>query len=99
MNIEQIKKHIECQHANQSSDNIKSIVYGGIDGVITTFCIIASGYGAEINFNIIIIIGLSNIIADGLSMGFGDFISSKLEKNYIDSETRYMNFIIHENMK
>jgi len=87
MNIEEIRQHQENQHAGNSSEKIKSIVYGGIDGVITTFCIIASGFGASIGFNIIIIIGLSNIIADGLSMAFGDFISSKLEKNYIETET------------
>ena len=87
MNFQQIEEHIENQHAGQSSNSIKSIVYGGIDGIITTFCILATGIGASIDYNIIIIISLSNILADGLSMGFGDYISSSLEKKYIESET------------
>jgi len=86
MTMEGIKEHVETQHAGKSSQNIKSIVYGGIDGVITTFSIIASAYGAGLAYNTIIVLGISNLIADGFSMGFGDFISSRLESKYVMSE-------------
>ena len=51
-----IEAHIDEQHAGKDSQSIKSIAYGGVDGVITTFSIIASAYGASLDYNLIIII-------------------------------------------
>ena len=93
-----IESHIEEQHAGKDSQSIKSIAYGGVDGVITTFSIIASAYGASLDYNIIIIMGLSNLIADGFSMGFGDYVSSRLENNYIKSELKKETYEFHHNI-
>ena len=93
-----IEAHMQEQHAGKDSQSIKSIAYGGVDGVITTFSIIASAYGASLDYNIIIIMGLSNLIADGFSMGFGDYISSRLENNYIKSELKKETYEFHNNI-
>lgn len=88
MNINEIIEHIEKEHATKAAHNIKSFTYGGIDGVITTFAIMAAAVGADLDPKIVIIMGFSNLIADALSMGFGDYLSSTAEKNYINSEKK-----------
>ena len=55
----------------------RSIVYGGVDGIITMSNIISGINGANINVNYIIILGLSTLIADAISMGTSDFLSTK----------------------
>jgi len=86
IDINNIIEHIENEHANKTAHNIKSIIYGGIDGVITTFAIMAAAVGANLDPKIVIIMGFSNLIADAFSMGFGDYLSSNAERNYINSE-------------
>lgn len=83
-----IINHINENHSGNKSENIKSISYGGIDGIITTFSIICSSYAAMLNIKIIFLLSLSNLISDGFSMGFGDYISSRLETNYIKNELK-----------
>lgn len=58
---------------------IRSIVYGGLDGIVTTFSMVASSNGAAIPTALLFIIGFANLIADALSMSVGDFLSSKAE--------------------
>ena len=81
-----IKLHLENHHAKSSAKYIKNIIYGGIDGIITTFSIIAACFGANLNIKYIIAMGFANLIADGFSMGIGDYISSFFEAKYILSE-------------
>ncbi len=54
----------------------------GLDGVVTTFSIIASVAGASLPIESILILGFANLIADAISMGAGDFLSSKAEFAY-----------------
>jgi VIT1/CCC1 family predicted Fe2+/Mn2+ transporter len=65
---------------------IKSIVYGGLDGIVTTFAMVASSNGAAIPTTLLFIIGFANLMADALSMSVGDYLSSKAEVEY--DETR-----------
>ena len=81
-----INNHLESHHASHSAKYVKNIVYGGIDGIITTFSIIAACYGANLDLKYVITMGVANLIADGFSMGFGDYISSFFETKYILSE-------------
>ena len=81
-----IQSHLEAHHAKSTAKYIKNIIYGGIDGIITTFSIIAASFGANLEIKYIIAMGVANLIADGFSMGFGDYISSYFESNYILSE-------------
>lgn len=83
---ETLYQHIESNHANSSGKYIKNIVFGGLDGIITTFSIISASFGANFETKMIIIMGVANLIADGFSMGLGDFLSSYFENLYILSE-------------
>lgn len=81
-----IQEHLEENHAGTNAKYIKNIIYGGLDGIITTFSIIAASVGASLPIKSIIALGLANLVADGLSMGLGDYLSSIFENKYILSE-------------
>lgn len=69
-------------------EHLKSIVYGGLDGIITTFAVVAGASGGGLGTNVILILGFSNIFADALSMGMGDALSTKAENEHIMNERR-----------
>ena len=54
-------------------------VYGGIDGAITTFAIVAGVVGAEMSTRVILILGAANIIADGFSMAASNYSGTKAD--------------------
>lgn len=57
-------------------------IYGGIDGCVTTFAVVAGATGAHFHSHIIIILGFANLLADGLSMSIGSYLSSKSEAQH-----------------
>ena len=62
-------------------------VYGGIDGGVTTFAVVAGAIGAGLDSSVVIILGLANLIADGFSMSVGAYLSAKSEHdNYQRNE-------------
>lgn len=56
-------------------------VYGGIDGCVTTFAVVAGAVGAGLDSSIIIILGFANLLADGFAMSVGAYLSSKSERD------------------
>jgi len=56
---------------------IGEVTYGAIDGLVTTFAVIAGSVGAGFSRNIIIILALANVVADGFSMSVGCYFSTK----------------------
>ncbi len=57
--------------------HLAEFVYGGIDGSVTTFAVVAGATGAEMGSAVIIILGMANLLADGLSMSIGSYLSHK----------------------
>ena len=47
---------------------LRDFVYGGIDGAVTTFAIVAGVVGAALEPAVILILGFANLVADGFSM-------------------------------
>ncbi len=78
------------QHANEahlgSGGHIKSAVYGGLDGIITTFATVTSVAGSGLPHAVILILGLAHLVADGLSMGMGDMLSTQAENDMVRHE-------------
>jgi vacuolar iron transporter family protein len=56
---------------------IGEIVYGSIDGTVTTFAIIAGAAAASLSPEIVLILGFSNVLADGFSMASSNYLSAK----------------------
>jgi DNA damage-binding protein 1 len=53
---------------------------------LTAFAIVAGSAGGALDPSVVLILGFSNIFADALSMGVGEFLSSKAENEWILSE-------------
>lgn len=64
-----------------NKEYISEFVYGGIDGAITTFAVVAGAEGASLGIQVVVILGLANLIADGFSMSVGNFFSTKAERD------------------
>ncbi|MCP4383959.1 MAG: hypothetical protein GY798_21550 [Hyphomicrobiales bacterium] len=58
---------------------LRDWVYGGIDGTVTTFAVVAGVVGADLSASIVIILGLANLFADGFSMAAGNYSATKAE--------------------
>ena len=54
---------------------IRDIVYGANDGIITTFAVVAGVTGGALSTRAVLIVGVANLFADGLSMGVGNYLS------------------------
>jgi VIT1/CCC1 family predicted Fe2+/Mn2+ transporter len=80
--------------AGQQNSNLKDMIYGGIDGAVTTFAIVAGVEGAELPHSIIVALGLANILADGFSMAASNYSGTKAElddrKRIIQTEERHI---------
>ncbi len=56
---------------------LAEFVYGSIDGTVTTFAIIAGIAGAHLSAAIVVILGFSNVLADGFSMAASNYLSEQ----------------------
>jgi VIT1/CCC1 family predicted Fe2+/Mn2+ transporter len=65
---------------------LPSIVYGGSDGAVTTFSVMAGAAGAGLPARIVIILGLANLFADGFSMASADYLSEDSKTDSTRSE-------------
>ena len=70
---------------------LPEVVYGSIDGIVTTFAVVAGSVGADLTINIILILGMSNLLADGLSMSIGSYLSRKAEQDNYKKHLRSKN--------
>ncbi|HEX9817403.1 MAG TPA: VIT1/CCC1 transporter family protein [Patescibacteria group bacterium] len=61
---------------------LRNAVFGGLDGIVTTFAVMAGATGANLPTRVIIILGLANLLADGFSMGVGSYMGEKSEQQF-----------------
>lgn len=66
-------------HGHVLGPYIHDIVYGGNDGIVTTFAVVAGTVGAGLPWYVVVILGLANLFADGVSMAAGAYLSLKSE--------------------
>lgn len=96
MNPEQ---HAGAPRSNSVLDRFQKylgeFVYGGIDGSVTTFAVVAGSAGAGLDSAIVVILGFANLIADGFAMSVGSYLSTKSEEDNYEKhkkiETRAIN--------
>ena len=90
-----LKAHLEKEHTiSPFQTYLKEIVYGGNDGIVTTFAVVAGFSGAQIgaglptySFLTVLLFGTANLFADGVSMGLGNFLSLRSEKDLYKKES------------
>ncbi|MFH0851534.1 MAG: VIT1/CCC1 transporter family protein [Candidatus Peregrinibacteria bacterium] len=77
-----IAAHEEADvHGSRLREHIQGIVLGGNDGIVTTFAVVAGTVGAHLSSVVVIILGIANLLADGISMGAGVYLSLKSERD------------------
>jgi VIT1/CCC1 family predicted Fe2+/Mn2+ transporter len=59
-------------------------VLGSVDGAVTTFAIVAAAAGAGLSGGVAIVLGLANVLADGLSMAAGNYLKARADKHTIE---------------
>lgn len=84
-----IQRHLAHDHRRTPFQKyLKEIVYGGNDGIVTTFAVVAGFAGAGGNEGVIamgtgavLLFGLANLFADATSMGLGNFLSVRADQD------------------
>lgn len=61
------------------ASHLRDIVFGAIDGTVTTFAIVAGAVGAGLPSSVVVVLGLANLLADGFSMAVGNFLGTRAE--------------------
>ena len=59
---------------------LRDWVYGGIDGAVTTFAVVAGVVGAELQPAVVVVMGFANLAADGFSMAAGNYLGTRAER-------------------
>ncbi|CAD7965509.1 unnamed protein product [Amoebophrya sp. A25] len=59
---------------------VRPAVFGGLDGISTTFALLAGGVGVQLNITHLAALCLAQVFAGAFSMAFGEYVSSKAER-------------------
>jgi VIT1/CCC1 family predicted Fe2+/Mn2+ transporter len=65
---------------------IRDLVYGANDGLITTFAVVAGVAGGGLSLRVVLIVGAANLLADGLSMAAGNYLSIRSHESVLEAE-------------
>ncbi len=84
--IAKVYREASEEHGGSGSKYIGDFIFGGLDGIITTFAVVSGVVGANLGSSVILILGLANLFADGFSMAVGAYLSSKSENEYYQKE-------------
>ncbi len=76
------------EHTKDRGKYVKDLVYGALDGTVTTFAVVSGVQGASLSHSIVLILGFANLIGDGLSMAIGNYLGTKSELEYIKEERK-----------
>lgn len=55
---------------------LRDLVFGAVDGTVTTFAIVAGAVGANLGAGIVIVLGIANLLADGFSMAVSNYLAN-----------------------
>ena len=58
---------------------LRDMVYGALDGVITTMAVLAGAEGASLSMRVGLVLGMANLLGDGISMGASNYLGLRSE--------------------
>ncbi len=70
--------------ANGGGSSLGDAVLGGVDGIITTFAVVAGSAGGQLETPVVIVLGLANLIADGFSMAVSNYLGTRSRQEEVD---------------
>jgi len=71
-----------------SGEYVKSIIYGGLDGICSVFVSVAAVNGSHTSAVLVLILGMAKLFAGAISMGVGDWLSTRAEVDMAIRERR-----------
>lgn len=78
----------ESWHKSASGGMLRNVIYGFNDGLTANFGLIAGVVGASVESHIILISGVSGMLADALSMGSSGYLAAKSERELYENERK-----------
>lgn len=88
---EAIRRRLAEPHRH---DYIADAVLGAIDGCVTTFAVVAGATGGALSPQVVVILGLANLVADGFSMAISNYHGTRSEEERLaqlrDKEARHI---------
>ncbi len=102
-----LKAHLAQEHSRSPfSKFLKEIVYGGTDGIVTTFAVVAGFSGAQagaeimsIPIFVVLLFGFANLLADGASMGIGNFLGVQAGQDLYKKEEEKERLEVERNLE
>eukprot|EP01137_Pigoraptor_chileana_P016978 Opistho-2@6151 len=73
-------------HQKGAGEYIKAIVFGGLDGIVTTFAVVVAAVAAGMSRDTLLILGFANLLGDAAAMSVGDYVSGKAENDHAIAE-------------
>src|SRR3989454_4469544 len=70
------------------SPYVGDLVLGALDGSVTTFAVVAAATGAAQPASVVLIIGIANLFASGVSMALGNYLGTKSEEEFREEHRR-----------
>ena len=77
-----VSNHVEPRNPlDLARHYLRDVVYGANDGIITTFAVVAGVAGGALSGRAVLIVGAANLLADGLSMGVGNYLGIRSDES------------------
>lgn len=74
----------QAPRPNRMSD----LVLGAIDGCITTFAIVSGAFGAGFSPVVVLVMGIANLLADGVSMAVSNYEAVNAQRRFVEHARR-----------
>lgn len=63
---------------------VGDFILGAVDGAVTTFAIVAGAAGANLSNGVVLVLGLANVLADGVSMAAGNYLKARSDLQLLE---------------
>lgn len=67
------------EHGNKGGEYIKTVVFGGLDGITTIFAFLMGACGADLAIESVVALGVAQLVAGALAMAMGDYLSDQAD--------------------
>lgn len=79
--------HVDPRGVYEAAQHyVGDLVYGANDGILTTFAVVAGVTGGALSATAVTIVGMANLLADGLSMGVGNYLSIRARESALEQQ-------------
>eukprot|EP01036_Dinobryon_divergens_P029162 gene29162-38225_t len=82
------RSRMEDSKPSCMGDCFKSVVFGGIDGIVSSLVIISGAAGGRMTWRIALVVGTANLVANSVYTGISEFLSSKAHREFLAAERR-----------